>query len=132
MKEMLIALVLFAVVALALTGPEPKEAEQVVVKVEPEVVVRVTVVVKENVAENPVVQNTVNHYEGDTNNVVYYHPSEEPEPVETGYVYHQPDEEGKEVEPVEEIDVEHVVKQEVKPKVRMFLVDGIREPLYAE
>jgi len=150
MKEALLSLLLFGVVVVALLNLYPKEVVREVVKEVPTVVVKERVVVQEVVKETPIIYQTVNHYHNDNRRVVhyrqaarprvkhvntgtrrrrkYYQPTEEPRIQRVGYVYYEPVKEEKEVSHEEITERRHVEK----PKVRMFLVDGIREPLWVE
>lgn len=130
MKELALSLLFFGVVVFALINLKPKEVERVVVKEVPMVTVKERVVVKEVVKEMPVVYKTVNHYHNDTRNVVYYQPpeesAEEPRVQRINFSY-------GEYESVKvEQEVEHEEITEDEPKVRMFFVDGISEPLWVE
>ena len=128
MKEMLLALFIFGVVAFSLINLKPKEVmvKEVVREVP---VVKEHAVVKEIpkvvVKEKTVVYRTVNHYHNNSyynHNVVYYQPPEQPRIQPASYDYNEPVKEEKEVA--------HEEKPEEKPQVKMFFVDSIREPLW--
>jgi len=137
MKQAFLVLVVFAVVALALINLKPvqvvKEIKEVVREVpviQEHVVFKEVpkVVVKEIVKERPVVYRTVNHYYTEhKHDVVYYRLPDEPRVQPVSYKYYESVETEKEVRPIR-----HAVESARKPKVRMFLVDGIREPIYAK
>jgi len=130
MKEIFLSMLIFGVVVVALLNLYPKEVVREVVKEVPRVVVKETVVVKEVVKETPVIYETVNHYHYHNNNqnVVYYQQPVEPRIQRASYNYYEP------VKKEEEVPREEITEQrpEVKPKVKMFLVEGIREPLWVE
>jgi hypothetical protein len=103
--------------------------ETVVKVVVKEVPVKEQIVVKEIVKEKPVVYRTVNHYYTEHNREVrYYQLPDEPKIQPVNYRYYEPVETEKEVRQ----KYRPARKSERKPKVRMFLVDGIREPLYGK
>ena len=127
MKEIFLALLIFGVVAFSLINLKPKEVmvkevvrevpvikEHAVVKEIPEVVVK----------ERTVVYRTVNHYHNNYN-AVYYQP-EQPRIQPASYDYNEPVKEEKEVAREEKPEE----KPGEKPKVKMFFVEGIREPLW--
>lgn len=131
MKEVFLALVVFGVVAVALINLKPAEVvkETVVKEVVKKVPVKEQIVVKEIVKEKPVVYRTVNHYFTERkHDVMYYQLPDEPRIQPVNYRYYEP------VEKEQEVRQEYrpARKLERKPKVRMFLVDGIREPLYGK
>ena len=117
------SLLFFVVVVVALINLKPMEVDRLVVKEVPIIVVKERVVVKEVMKDTPVVYKTVNHHHNDNRNVVYYQP-EEPRVQRVSYNYYEPVNEEMEVTPKE--------INEVKPRVKMFFVDGISEPLWVE
>ncbi len=127
MKELLVTLLLFGVVAFSLINLKPKEVVKEV-KVVPRTVVKERVVVKEIIKEPKIVYRTVNHYHHYRKVVYYRLPEPEPEPEVQPAVYRQ-------YEPVkEEVKTEKpkviVASKPEEPHVKMFFVKGIREPLW--
>ena len=129
MKELLVALLIFGVVAFSLINLKPKEVMKEV-KVVPRTVVKERIVVKEIVKEPKIVYRTVNHYHHHRTVVYYRLPEPEPEPEVQPVVYRQYEPVKKEVK-TEKQKVEVPPKPE-EPQVKMFFVDRIREPLWVE
>ncbi|MDA8161689.1 MAG: hypothetical protein M0022_02115 [Desulfobacteraceae bacterium] len=127
MKELLVTLLIFGVVAFSLINLKPKEVVKEV-KVVPRTVVKERVVVKEIVEKPKVVYRTVNHYRTRRTAVYYRLPESEPEPEVQPAVYRQYEPVKEEVK-TEKPEVEVSPKTE-EPHVKMFFVKSIREPLW--
>ena len=131
MKDAILALTVLGVVVTSFLNLKPTVTVKEVVREVPVVKERVVVkrIVNTVVKERPVSYTTVNHYHNEQGQgVVYYELPSRPNIQPASYSYYEPVDERREVYREERPHVQ----TETKPKVRMFLVEGIREPLWVE
>ena len=129
MKELLVALLIFGVIAFSLINLNSKEAVKEVNEV-PRIVVKERVVVKEIVKKPQIVYRTVNHYHR-YRTVAYYQLPEQPRVQRVSYNYYEPVKEQPEYKEKQKA-VALAPKAEERSEVKMFLVEGIRQPLWVK